>query len=39
MSFGELALIDNRPRAASIICESNCDFITLSKDHYSTILA
>ena len=38
-SFGELALIDNRPRAATVICKSNCYFAVLEKDHFNIILS
>ncbi|EGR29593.1 hypothetical protein IMG5_152770 [Ichthyophthirius multifiliis] len=30
-SFGELALLSNKPRLATIICESDCDFFILEK--------
>jgi hypothetical protein len=29
-SFGELALIHNKPRAATIRCHTNCHFATLN---------
>lgn len=38
-SFGELALIKNQPRMASIYCTSPCHFATLSKADYNRILA
>lgn len=37
-NFGELALIDNSTRKASIICLSNCIFAILDKEHYKSIL-
>jgi len=37
-AFGELALTDNKPRAASIICKENCDFAVLDKDPFKEIL-
>lgn len=38
-SFGELALMKNQPRMASIYCTSMCHFATLSKEDYDRILA
>ena len=37
--FGELALLQNRPRAASILCTQNSHFGVLGKDDYTQILA
>lgn len=37
-SFGELALLDNRPRAATIRCKENCEFAVLDKQHFDAIL-
>ena len=37
-SFGELALLDNRPRAATIKCKENCEFAVLDKKHFNDIL-
>lgn len=37
-SFGELALIDNKPRTATIRCLKNCHFIILSRHDYERIL-
>jgi CRP-like cAMP-binding protein len=37
-SFGEFALINNKPRAASIYCLSNCHFAVLNKSDYKRIL-
>ncbi|EAR98064.2 cyclic nucleotide-binding domain protein (macronuclear) [Tetrahymena thermophila SB210] len=36
--FGELALMNNKPRLASIICHSNCHFATLDKKEFNEIL-
>jgi CRP-like cAMP-binding protein len=38
-AFGELALIKNMPRAASIICKQDCHFGVLDKSHYKKILS
>jgi CRP-like cAMP-binding protein len=38
-SFGELALMNDKPRAASIITTSECHFATLSKADYKKCLA
>jgi len=38
-SFGELALIDNKPRAATIKCRENCDFAVFDKKHFNNILS
>lgn len=38
-SFGELALLDNRPRAATIICEEDSHFAVLEKKSFSEILS
>ena len=38
-SFGELALIDNKPRAATIICKENCHLAVLEKNHFNKILS
>lgn len=37
-SFGELALINGQPRSASIYCEEDTHFATLSKEDYIRIL-
>lgn len=37
-SFGELALVKDQPRAASIRCLTECHFATLDKKDYMTIL-
>jgi len=37
-SFGELALIDSKKRAATIICKEDCDFAVLNKDDFKAIL-
>ena len=33
-SFGELALITSKPRAATIVCKQDCDFAVLDKQDY-----
>ena len=37
-SFGELALISNNPRAASVVCIKDCYFATLDKTAYKRVL-
>jgi len=39
MSFGELALLDNKPRSATIICEEDCHFAVLEKKAFLEILS
>lgn len=36
--FGELALIDNKPRKATIVCKDDCDFATLDRESYKDLL-
>ena len=38
-SFGELALIENKPRAATIKCKENCHFAVLDKQFFGHILS
>lgn len=38
-AFGELALLDNKPRAATIICEEDCHFAVLEKQAFTEILS
>jgi CRP-like cAMP-binding protein len=38
-SFGELALKDNKPRAATIVTTQDCYFATISKSDYKRCLA
>ena len=38
-SFGELALMENKPRAATIICEEDCHFAILEKEFFNGILS
>lgn len=38
MSFGEFALINNKPRSATIICNEKCDFAILEKKDFKKIL-
>jgi len=37
-SFGELALIDDAPRAATIFCLENTHMMTIQKDEYKELL-
>jgi CRP-like cAMP-binding protein len=37
-SFGELALINEAPRLATIVCEEMCEFGVLTKSDYRNIL-
>lgn len=37
-AFGELALLERKPRAATIICEEDCDFAILDKAPFQQIL-
>ena len=36
--FGERALINDAPRLATIVCETNCVFAVLNKKDYKEIL-
>lgn len=36
--FGELALLSNKPRAASVLCREDCHFAVLKRDDYTRIL-
>jgi CRP/FNR family transcriptional regulator, cyclic AMP receptor protein len=38
-SFGELALLDGKPRMATIKCLERCHFLVLSKNLYEKSLA
>lgn len=38
-SFGELALLENKPRAATIKCKENCHFAVLDKQFFIHILS
>lgn len=38
-AFGELALMDKKPRAATIICKSDCYFAVLEKSAFNNILS
>jgi len=38
LSFGELALLNNKPRLASIICHEDSHFMTLDKKTFTLIL-
>ena len=37
-SFGELAILENKKRAATVICKTQCLFVSLNKSHYQNIL-
>ena len=37
-SFGELALVNDKPRAATIRCISDCYFAVLDRDAYEKII-
>jgi CRP-like cAMP-binding protein len=37
-SFGELALINDAPRLATIVCEQECHFAVLNRSDYKLIL-
>jgi CRP-like cAMP-binding protein len=37
-AFGELALINNNPRAATLKCLTDCHFAVISKNVYERIL-
>lgn len=37
-SFGELALISNKPRSATIICKKNCHFAVMQKQEYDKLI-
>lgn len=36
--FGELALLDDKPRAASVVCETDCKVAKLSREGFSRLL-
>jgi CRP-like cAMP-binding protein len=38
MSFGELALNRNQPRAATIVCNTDCHFAVMHIDDYKKCL-
>ncbi len=38
MSFGEMALNSGQPRAASIVCKSDCHFAVMLKSDYEKCL-
>ncbi|EAS00959.2 cyclic nucleotide-binding domain protein (macronuclear) [Tetrahymena thermophila SB210] len=37
-AFGELALLNNKPRLATIVCHENCQFAILEKEDFTKIL-
>lgn len=38
-SFGELALINNKPRQATVVCKEDCEFAILEKKDFEEILS
>ncbi len=38
-SFGELALISNKPRSATIVTQTDCHFAVLDKKFYRQVLS
>jgi len=36
--FGELALLNNEPRTATIICKETCNFAVLFRDDFKEVL-
>ena len=38
-AFGELSLMENKPRAASVICEQECHLAILEKQYFDKILS
>eukprot|EP00930_Biecheleria_cincta_P033375 TRINITY_DN23118_c0_g1_i1.p1 TRINITY_DN23118_c0_g1~~TRINITY_DN23118_c0_g1_i1.p1 ORF type:complete len:565 (-),score=80.92 TRINITY_DN23118_c0_g1_i1:81-1775(-) len=36
--FGELALLNDKPRSASVKCQSDCTFLVLSRDEFEMVL-
>lgn len=38
-SFGEMALIEDLPRSASVICKNDCQFLTMTKQQYELMFA
>lgn len=38
-AFGELSLLERKPRAATVICEEDSDFAVLDKEHFQQILS
>ena len=37
-SFGEMALINNKPRGATILCKEDCHFATMGQEDYKSTL-
>ena len=37
-AFGELALINDKPRAATVMCLTQCYFATISREQYDKAL-
>lgn len=38
-TFGELGLLEGKPRSALIVCSTDCEFAIMEKDDYSELLA
>ena len=38
MSFGELALITSKPRAATVVCAEDTDLVVLDKHNYERVV-
>jgi len=36
--FGEKALIENKPRSATVVAKTNCDFMILLKQDFEVII-
>lgn len=39
LTFGELGILDGKPRSALIICSQDSEFAIMEKDDYSELLA
>ncbi len=37
-SFGEIALLTNSKRTATVVCKEDCIFMTLSEEGYNNIM-
>lgn len=37
--FGELALLENVPRSATVTCKENCEFLTITKKDFQRVLS
>lgn len=38
-SFGQLALLEKKPRAATIICKEDCHFAVVEKEYFDEVLS